>query len=279
MQDNTSSSLANVYDIAKDFLIKQIPGENPERILAHYLSLPDQSQLPRSIEFLYLELLKSAQNAHMKAGVIGKSIGGVDKLASILCCFNPLKVIDKYRTDAGRVLSDIEYLLKPSREIRKTSKSIWPKYCETILSSARFFIQFDTGDDFYKWANHLYQDKRSKASLPLILEQEIFGIGYPLACDFLKDIGFVDYGKPDVHISEIFSKLGLCKQGASPYEIQKSIGLVAEAKGVSAYAVDKLFWLIGSGHFNQHTEIGTKGTSTNTKKIFLEYMNNRLVSL
>ena len=131
-------------------------------------------------------------------------------------------------------------------------------------------MQFACGKEFYVWANHFYQDKRSIAALPMILAEEIYGIGYPLACDFLKDLGFVNYGKPDVHIIGIFEGLALCHKGASPYEIQKIIVQMAEAKGVSACNVDQLFWLFGSGKLYDHPEIGDQGSIGRNKKLFIQ---------
>lgn len=265
-----TSNLSEAYDKAKEFLVGQIPSANAATILEHYLSLPDKSQIPVSLNELYQRLLASAQNANMKAGVIGGSIGGVEKLAIVLFDFNPKKVIDAYGINSNLVLSTIEGKLKPAGKIRKTPRSIWPKYCETILSAARFFMQFAGGSEFYAWANHFYQDKRSIAALPMILAEEINGIGYPLACDFLKELGFVNYGKPDVHVIEIFEGLGLCNKGVSPYEIQKTIVQMSEEKCVSAYNVDKLFWLIGSGKFYNHPEIGNQGHIGRNKERFIE---------
>lgn len=271
---NTPNKLVSAYDKAKKFLIDQIPAKDAEAILEHYLSLRDKSQSPVSLEELYQRLLASAQNANMKAGVVGGSIGGIEKLATVLFNFNPSRVADTYGTNSDQVLSEIESKLKPSGKIRKTPKSIWPKYCKTILSSARFFKQFASGEEFYDWANHLYQDKRSIAALPMILAEEIYGVGYPLACDFLKELGFINYGKPDVHIIEIFEGLSLCHKGATPYQIQKIIVQMADEKGVSAYNVDKLFWLIGSGKFYDHPALGNQGSIGRSKDRFIEQANS-----
>jgi hypothetical protein len=264
-------TLVDVYDEAKNFLIGKIPvpATDAEAILEHYLSPPDKSQQPVTLNQTYLSLLVSAQNANMKTSVIGGSIGGVENLGLVLFDFNPTEVVKNYGVNANQVLLDIEEKLQPLGKVRKTSRSIWPKYCETILSAAYFFKQFTSGDEFYNWANHFYADKRSIAALPMILAEEIYGIGYPLACDFLKELGFINYGKPDVHIIEIFEALGLCKEGSSPYEIQKTIVQIAEEKDVSAYNVDKLFWLIGSGKFYDHPEIGNQGSIGRNKETFI----------
>jgi len=113
-------------------------------------------------------------------------------------------------------------------------------------------------------------------ALPMILAAEIEGIGYPLACDFLKELGFVEYGKPDVHVIDIFVGIGLCKPKPSPYQVQKTITKIAEAAGVSAYNVDKLFWLIGSGKFykHEHKQLGKNGHIGRMKEEFIVRVNS-----
>jgi len=261
------------YSRAKKFLVKLIPSADAKAILETYLELPDKSNEPVPISELFSRLLSSAQNANMKAGVIGGSIGGIGNLGKALFSFNPNKVEKAFANDPDRLLKHIVKVLKPRGKIRKTPRSIWPKYCKTILSSATFFGQFKNGEDFYDWANHLYQDQRSMAALPMILAAEVEGIGYPLACDFLKELGFVDYGKPDVHVIEIFVGIGLCEKGASPYQVQKIISQIASAAGVSSYNVDKLFWLIGSGKFYNHPDLGNGGLIGRNKEKFIAEFN------
>ncbi|MBU1665156.1 MAG: hypothetical protein KKG92_07120 [Gammaproteobacteria bacterium] len=270
---NVMHTMRRTYSTAKKFLIRQIPSADAKHILESYLALPDKSNDPVQINELFARLLASAQNANMKASVIGGSIDGIDNLGKALFSFNPRKVEKTFSNDPGSLLKHIVKTLKPRGQIRKTPRSIWPKYCKTILSSAAFFGQFKGGNDFYAWANHLYKDQRSMAALPMILAAEVEGIGYPLACDFLKELGFVDYGKPDVHVIQIFVGIGLCEQGASPYHIQKIISQIASAAGVSSYNVDKLFWLIGSGRFYNHPEIGNNGLIGRNKDKFIAEFN------
>ena len=63
--------------------------------------------------------------------------------------------------------------------------------------------------------------------MPLILAAEIEGIGYTLACDFLKELGFIEYGKPDVHVIEIFVGIGLCP----PKPISSTKGNLKNCRG------------------------------------------------
>lgn len=266
--------MRSTYITAKKFLIRELQLPHAAEIVESYLVPPDQSNVPVPISELFARLLSSAQNANMKAGVIGGAIGGIQNLGNVLFDFDPKKVEETFANDPDRLLNHIVKALRPRGQIRTTPRSIWPKYCKTILSAAAFFTQFKDGKDFYAWANYLYGEPRSMAALPMILAAEIEGIGYPLACDFLKELGFVNYGKPDVHVIEIFAGIGLCPEGASPYHVQKAISQVAEAAGVSAYAIDKVFWLIGSGKFYNHPDIGKAGQIGRKKAQFIAEFNN-----
>lgn len=260
----------DIYKNAKEFLIQQIPAENAAEILAEYLNLPDKSKEPKSLSELYSSLLHSAQNANMKAGVIGGSMDkGVKSLQNVLCDFQPVKVLAKYQ-NAEDVLDAIVREVKPRGEIRREANSIWVRYSKTILSAAQFFNQFKDGEEFYQWANHFYDDKRAMAALPYLLSEEVYGIGYPLACDFLKGLGFINYGKPDVHIKDIFAGLKLCDENPSHATLQKIMIDMAAANGVSAFDVDKVFWLIGSGYFYLHENLGKKGKIGRQKSKFLQ---------
>jgi hypothetical protein len=265
--------MRKTYISAKKFLLHQIPSPSRKEILESYLTRPDASTEPMEINELFRRLLGSAQNANMKTGVIGGSIGGSDNLGQALFKFNPKKVEKNFKNNPDALLKHIIEKLNPNGQIRQTPRSIWPQYCKTIISASVFFNQFKNGEDFYEWANHLYQDNRSIAALPLLLEAEIHGIGYPLACDFLKELGFLNYGKPDVHVIDIFVGIRLCTEKPSSYQVQKIIAEIAKATDVSSYNVDKLFWLIGSGKFYNHPELGKNGSIGRKKNEFIAEFN------
>jgi len=139
--------------------------------------------------------------------------------------------------------------------------------------------QFKNTDDLYKWIDVFYSDDRIRPALPLLLILEIKGIGFPLACDFLKEIGYKEFGKPDVHIKDIFKGVGLVDQHADNYEVYKAIVRVANSNHVTPYNVDKLFWLIGSGKFYNNKEIGTQGSIKTNKKKFIKDTKRMLLSV
>ncbi len=157
------------YELAKSYLPSQKITGVTQALIEKYQNLSSLSPKPTSRNELYERLLRSAQNAGMKSSVIGDSIGGVDKLSSVLYDFSPKLVLANYEDDWEAVLDRIIKELKPRGKIRKTSRSLWPLYCQTIISAARFIEQFDSANQFFEWVDFFDQDARARPSLPLLL--------------------------------------------------------------------------------------------------------------
>lgn len=219
------------------------------------LHLRAEYEKPNDLKIIYRKLCESAQNKQMSSKVIGSSIGGVENLGKVLFDFNPYKVAQEYKiTEAHRLLSEIKIRLKPNGQVRTTARSLWPQFCQSVIESAHFLKSFETADKFYEWADFFANDTKAKPALPLMISIEISGIGFPLACDFLKELGFVEYGKPDVHLKDIFKALNIIDPNEKSvikqdYATLKVIDRIAKENKETPYAVDKVFWLIGSGNF------------------------------
>ncbi len=260
-----------IYHLAKNYLpSRKITGVT-EVLVEKYLNPLSLNPKPTTKEAIYQRILESAQNANMKAGVIGRAIGGVEKLAPVLEGFNTKAILEKYIGDSEAVLDDIVEKLNPNGEVRRTSRSIWPHYCQTILSAANFIEQFSSASDFFGWVDFFDKDERARASLPMLLSREIEGFGFALSCDFLKEMGYINFPKPDVHLRDIFTALSLCANKSDDYQLFKAVIRVANHAGVSPYNADKVFWLIGSGYFYNDLHLGNKGRVGSYKKEFIEY--------
>ncbi len=148
--------------------------------------------------------------------------------------------------------------------------------------------QFPAAKEFYEWVDFFNDDDRARPALPLLIHQEVFGVGFALACDFLKELGYTKFAKPDVHLIKIFVGLELCPPGPtpSPSQVFKSIIRVADNVKKTPYDVDKLFWLVGSGNFylnnNKHKEtepvVGKDGIIGNRdrREKFIAHARSRL---
>jgi hypothetical protein len=272
----TSEVDQQAYELAKGYLPSLKIAGVTQTLIEKYLNPSSLSSKPTSKQGLYQRVLESAQNANMKAGVIGRSIGGVDKLASVLDGFNPRVVLAKYGDNWQAVLDQIVKELAPRGQVRRTPRSIWPHYCQTILSAAGFVEQFVSADDFFRWIDFFDRDPKARASLPMLLSHEIEGFGFALSCDFLKELGYVNFPKPDVHLRDIFTALGLCQNGVDDYQLFKAIIRVASHANVTPYNADKVFWLIGSGYFYDDPVIGSNGRIGSRKQDFVEFARSRL---
>ena len=237
-----------LYSVGRDYLISLLPPENANQILDQHTGLKDGSKSSTTINEIYAGILFSAQNVREKKNTISAAIGGFNNLGIITEDFSPQYVLNTYE-NADSIFKQVTKTLKPTGNINKAQNGTWPKYCRTIYTAAQFMARFSDGDDFYTWANRMYEDDRCMDALPLLLQHEIHGVGYALACDFLKEKGFIHYGKPDTHVINILSKVGLCLENADMREFQREIRAIATATGESAYHIDKILWLLGSGDF------------------------------
>lgn len=246
------------YALAREYLLGFSSVGVTEGVLDHYINPQAAALRPRALADVYRRLLESAQNRGMSSGVIGGAIGGVEALRGILCDFKPGDVVRKYGNNWNRVLDEIETELHPRGEVRRTPRSLWPLFCRTITSGAAFLSQFDDADDFGEWVDSFDRDTRSRPALPMLLSIEVEGFGFALACDLLKELGYLSFAKADVHVKAIFTGLGLVGPGAGGYAIFKTAVRIAAHQGVTPYNVDKLFWLVGSGYFYDHPDVDAK---------------------
>ena len=264
-----------IYYLARDYLLQlEIKGVT-SGTLDKYLTMAESRPRPASVAGIYESILESAQNANMKASVIGGAIGGIDKLSVVLCDFQPKVVLETYPTWES-VLDEVVARLNPAGKIRRTARSLWPHYCRTILSAAQFMAQFSSADEFYHWVDFFDTDDRARPGLPMLLDNEVEGFGFALACDFLKELGYVNFAKPDVHLRDIFTGLRLCHPKVSDYQMFKAIIRVAKNAQVTPYNADKLFWLIGSGFFYDDPGIGVQGKIGSHKAEFISWARKQL---
>ncbi len=261
-----------VFNAARNFLLEESPGDMTEAMILGYLK-PESDEEAGELSFpgIYRQILESSQNSNMKSGRISGVLGGsIEPLGKILSNFDPLLVLDEFGDNSDILLEKIISVLKPEGEINLTPKSVWPRYCRTILSAADFLGQFKDSRDFYGWITGFYMDYRSRSALPLILGAEIYGMGFTLACDFLIELGFKQYIKIDSNVTGLLVSTGLVIPKSDTYHVLKAISRIAENTGVTAYEVDKVFWLIGTGYFFNHLDMGKQSRGKKLKIKFLE---------
>lgn len=128
--------------------------------------------------------------------------------------------------------------------------SSWYRFAQGIVAGAQKLKNEQNYNNFKKKFAINEPDKQKKAIKDFC--QDIPNMGFELTCDFLKEFGFFQYGKPDVHIRNIFYNLGLIKNINDDNTAFDKICEIAKTTGKTPYYVDKVLWLLASGNFYKH---------------------------
>ena len=202
---------------------------------------------------IYIRLLKSMSN---RQGM-PKAIGDVRRLSSVLSGFSPAEVHKRYGLDWETLFDEIKRKIKPQSRMKKSvPQNYWVVFSKGALDSAAFLSKFNSGEHFAETVSQFAKSELLAAAFPKLLEFEIHGLGFALACDFLKESGWPEYAKPDVHTKKILSGVGLAD--GTDYGTFKAILLIAKHVGESPYTVDKYIWLAGSGNlYHRHEKFKT----------------------
>jgi len=231
-----------IIKLAKEYLLSfhEVSEDMLERQLNEW-----KQRRPSSIKELFQAFLSHAQN---RQGM-PNSIGEINELSSILYNFNPILTAEKYKSweSLFDTIVDSDYT-PPGKMEKKNNKNYWVIYCKSIISISNFLSSYKDIDEFNKFVEGFYTNEYSRLALPLLLEKELFGFGFALACDFLKESGYPEFIKPDTHIKEIAQGIGISSV-SSDYQIFKDVISFCQKAALLPYEVDKLFWLIGSGKF------------------------------
>jgi hypothetical protein len=102
-------------------------------------------------------------------------------------------------------------------------------------------------------------DVYQRWALICVLAESIPSVNVTLACDFLKEIGYLNFAKPDKHVKTILGRVGLLTEFREHvshktqeflcFYVLDSLAQVAQR---SMFEVDKAVWLLGTG-FNRRT--------------------------
>ncbi len=262
---NYEQKLKLVYEEAYKFLESKVSKNVLNKQLNYYYTCR-----PKTVNDVFYRLMESLKNKQS----MPNSIGDVNELKNYVFNFNPKKVNKIYWNDWRTLFKKIKDNHTPPGPMNiKNERSYWVIYTKGILSSAKFLSNFNSVKEFDNFVKPFFRNEFTIAALPMLLEKEIFGFGFPLACDFLKELGYVQYGKPDVHIKDIFHELGLVSS-RDDYEVFKTIVKIGFLVNKDPVIVDKVFWLIGSGNFYEsNIEIGGQ------KKGFIKMMKVKLKRL
>jgi hypothetical protein len=241
----TDLKLKTLYKYGYDYLVSKIGQSALEQKLNHY-----RQHKADTMEDVFWYLINSLTN---KVGMRA-TIGDVDVLGDYLFCFDPYQTHDHYKDDWEKLFKKIQDNYTPPGPMKiKNKNSYWVIFCKGILSGAEFLSQFESYDAFDEFVNSFAFNDISIGALPILLDQEVFGMGFPIACDWLKEIGYFNYCKPDTHTIDILFGAGVASNQDN-YTVFITMVRMAKVNDEPPAVIDRLLWLIGSGKYVEKNE-------------------------
>lgn len=250
-----------------------IETRKPDEIIRLHMK-PEKKDSRTQISELLSGILFSAQNRQDANRVIQGSVKGKwNGLRKILLDFDPEKILETWKS-ADELFDYIRRSKKVTGAKRNDPRSRWPQFCKSVISGSQFISRFKTGDKFIAWVETFMKTPDTAAALPLVLAEEIDGFGLALACDFLKELGYEQFPKPDIHIKRLAHRLRI-SSATSDYMLLRDLMRLEpllKPLNLSLYGFDKYLWLIGSGRFYMIEEEGYELRIGRQTDPFLKHM-------
>lgn len=200
----------------------------------------------QSLRDIYIQIIHSAQNYQIMPNVIS-FVNRKEQMEEILDGFDFSRI-------AEYSVNDLYYKFRKEFNVKSidSKRNSWYKWSHSVVDAAKFMSEFSDVADFEEFVRRFDYNVATRMALPLLISTKISGIGFALACDLLKELGFASYPKPDTHMIDVFSSVGL--SGKDAYSNFEAITRMADYckkidAGITPYKVDKVFWLICSGRF------------------------------
>ena len=220
-----------LYEAAYEMLLSMLPQGLTEDDLDKYLQ--GNRFNPKDLKEVYRAFIRTAQNYQFMPNVI-QFDNRENTIAKILhdydykyaCNLNPDYLYDEFKSAFGI-----------------SSEKSWRLWSKAVVDSAMFICSFKSINEF----NEFVTKSKDLKAVPLLISRKIRGIGFALACNALKDIGYLDYVKPDVHLIDICDALGIA--GRDQIEVFDAMQQIAKDNNITPYKLDKVLWLVCSGYF------------------------------
>ena len=253
------------YNMSYNYLKSILPDSINEENLEKYF-VGDYNNA-NSLEEVFERLIISAQNYQGMPKII-KYGERKDRIKVILKNYDLIWISNLKVNDLLDLFYD-EFNFNISNSNIKYNS--WYKWSKSIIDGAKYLSGFESFKSFKQYLDVYNSNSKTRVALPLVISTKISGIGFALACDFIKELGYLTYPKPDVHIMDICVSLKLCEDNTM--DAFETIVEIAEKSGNTAYKLDKILWLICSGKFYLDKDINGKEIEIKPhKKEFIEYM-------
>lgn len=231
--ENKKQIMQVMYDEAKVMLNELCPKDVD---LKKYFNLEKSFKTKNDILFTLLISLQDKQMSYNVIGILRPERKEIFR--KLLFDFDCNMILNNYNEESLLITFSKNFIINNI----DSKQNLWRLYAKSIISAAKYLDIFNSAEEFDIFVKK-YSD--NKIELITLLQNKIYGLGFALACNFLKDLGYSEYSKPDVHIKDIFLVFDLCAN--DDYSVFNSVAEMSKIVDDSAFNIDRLFWLICSG--------------------------------
>lgn len=211
----------------------------------------------------YLQRLASSlQNSGMMHNSIrfNESEERYNHIKKALCDFDAKKVLKKYSNwkDLYNALTHNGDLDNGTQKDTDDKKTNWGKYAKGLYYGIDFLENNGGNEKIKKLCDSPVNNAELEKKIKEIkcIEKHIYGLGFALTCDWLKECGCTWLAKPDIHIKIVCSAIASGKENAEMTDIDIikfvfnfSEEIQRKYPDATAYKLDKIIWLICTGNF------------------------------
>lgn len=251
-----------VYDFSYQYLVQMVNGYLTKAQVDEMISCPDVKPQQITIQSAYELMLSMLQDFSRYSNVINYKSHS-EKIKTIL---------NNYDLGYVSTLDPSNLLDKFQKEFKFKKDAMWMRYSKGVVSGAKFMNKFKDTNEFISTLNSFDISDMTRIAFALYLSNVIDNMGFAVACNWLKELGYSNYAKPDTHTKDICDALGLASK-KNDIDCFEAIGKVAREAGVKAYTVDKVWWLICTGNFYRYNI--KLPTPAKTKKVFISELQQR----
>lgn len=223
-------------------------------------------------------------NPDKNANNIASFHDAYEELAIVLQDFTIFPNVIKYKERSNTIKEilhnfDLKYIanleveelyLQFKEKFGLKSEQMWKRYCKGLISGARFLLEFKNFDEFKSVLDSFDKNNMTRIALALYLSEKIHNMKFAIACNWLKELGYLNYSKPDTHIIDVCKAIGLIDEDDNAIKAFEAVAMVAKEAKVEAYTVDKVWWLICSGNFYRYDDIQIEHARKNKQDFLSE---------
>ena len=249
-----------IYKIAYEYLVSILPEGVCESDLDGYFFVSKCGTLEKVFE----RFIQSAQNANRMPNTI-KYEERKQEVEGLLFGFDYSKVKD---LSVDELYNSFRNKFNVTTQDSKTN--LWYKWSRSIIDCSKFVSEFKDFKQFDDYIEENSVDFDKKVKLIDNISEKIFNMSKALIPDALKEMGYLNFAKPDIHTIDICFELGISPD-KNETNVLKALTILAQDNGITPYKADKVLWLICSGTFyNQKIKGGKHKTD------FIEFAKTKL---